>query len=104
EPAFLSGEFPLDASVEEIRDVRVLLRFGEAEVRDAVLRPRLRQDSPQDERGKRHRERKLLLVTGEAHEMNRGEPDPVKFGEMLLRQRPTELERAIGPKVDRDRR
>ena len=52
EHAVLAGKRRLDAAVEEVRDVRVLLGLGEPQVLDARLGPDVREDVRQVLRGK----------------------------------------------------
>ena len=104
EHAVLPGKRRLDAAVEEVRDVRVLLGLGEPQVLDARLGPDVREDVRQTLRRKGRGEAELLLVFGESHEAQPRGPGAREVGKRLFRQRARELPRPVGPEVEEDDR
>src|SRR2546426_880148 len=100
EDALLAGVRGLDAAIEEVRDVGVLLRLGGAEHRLATLRKHLSHDTRQHRGPERDREREGLVVLSHGHE-----PDPrpsarVEGVEPFERERAHDLAHPVGAEVD----
>ena len=101
--AVLAGERRLAPAVEEVRDVRVLLRLGSMELGEAALRedPGHRHDLLRHERYEDIREADLVL--GEAHESEIARHACAdEAGEVRLHERPRQLTRAVRTEVEED--
>src|SRR3989441_261958 len=100
EDALFAGVRGLDAAIEEVRDVGVLLGLGGAEHRLATLRKHLSHDTRQHRGPERDREREGLVVLSHGHE-----PDPrpsarVEGVEPFERERAHDLAHPVGAEVD----
>ena len=104
EDAVLAGERLLDAAVEEVGDVGVLLRLGHVELALAEAR-QVRRQRVDDERRERDRDRQLVarLVLGQGRDVRSDRPPPrSKASNASSGQRLGQLARAIGPEVEVD--
>ena len=102
EDALFAGIGLLDAAVEEVGHVRVLLGLGQAQVLDAGRGPHVRENVDEVLRRERRRQAELLLVFGEADEVNPGRLRPREIREPGLRQRPRDLPGAVRAEVEED--
>ena len=90
----------LDAAVEEVRDVGVLLGLGQAQIRDAPLGPDVREDACPGARRERGRQIELRLVFREADEVELRRLRPRKVGKPGFGQRARDLPGAVRPEIE----
>src|SRR3989454_167493 len=100
EDALFAGIRGLDAAIEEVGDVGVLLRLGGAEHRLAALREDLGDDARQHRRPERDREREGLVVLGHGREPDPWPPPRVEAVELCERERAHDLAHPGGAEVD----
>ena len=100
----LPGVDRLLPAVEEVRDVGVLFRLGDPEVRETRVGQRPREDVVEPLRREGRGKPERLVVDGHAG-VGEGKPLGAREAvERLLRQRPGDLARAVGPEVEEDHR
>ena len=96
--------FLLHAAVEKVGDVGILLGFRQTIVAHADLFPNFRQNVFVIVRSKSDRKRKRSVVNSEANKIESADGRSRQTLKAGNRQRPGELSRAIGPKVEKDDR
>ena len=102
EVALLAGKGFLHAAVEEVGDVRVLLRLGHTE----LCAPGVRQHRAEDVVEGAWREEdgvwEVVLVAGHGHEAVAPAARALEVGEGLVHQRSGELAGAVGAEVEEE--
>ena len=98
------GKAALDAAVEEVRHVRVLLGLGQAQVLDAGVRPDVGEDVGERPGAGRRPEGRTLLVFGEATEEQPGRFGRGNSANAASAKRARQLARAVRPEVEEDDR
>src|SRR5438309_179786 len=96
EDALFAGIRGLDAAIEEVGDVGVLLCLGSAEHRLAALRKDLGDDARQHRRPERDREREGLVVLSHGREPDPWPPARVEGVEPFERERAHDLAHPVG--------
>ena len=100
EQPLLTGVGRLHAAVEEVRDVRVLLRLGGPKHGLAVFGQHLRHDLREHHRPERHGKGKRLVVLRHGNEIDGGSGARVEAVEPVHRQRAHDLAHSVGPVVE----
>ena len=105
ELAVLTGESLLATAVEEIGDVRVLLRLGGMELRESIVGEDLRHRHDLLRRERDEDVRQAHLVLGHRHEGEvAGHAAAGEASEIRLHERPGQLPGAVRAKVEEDHR
>ena len=100
--AVLAREGILHAAVEEIGDVRVLLRLGHAELRAPRPRQNVAQDARVRARGEEDGVGEVVLVAGHRREVGEGAPRAVEVGEVVRCQGRRELAGPVRAEVEEE--
>ena len=100
EQALLAGVGRLEAAVEEVGHVGVLLGFGGAEHRLLVRRQHLGDDVRQHDRAKCHGKGERLVVLRHGDEVDRGPLARLERVEVRSSERPHDLSHAVGAEVE----
>ena len=100
--AVLAREGLLHAAVEEVGDVRVLLRFGHAELCEAGPGQNVAEDVGDRARGEKDGVGEVVLVSGHRREVGECAPRAVEVGEVVFRQGCGELAGPVGAEVEEE--